>query len=110
MKIEGSPNRHLLASLAGGVLILLLALGGAFLGALFAYLWHVKWVLEFFVWLIAWPLAVLKPITPNSEDPSKEAANLRLAILIAVPVLDVLAYSLLTYVFLWWLGKRKRLG
>ncbi len=109
MKIGGSPNGRFLASLAGGVLISLLALGGAFLGALFAYLWHVKSVLDFFVWLIAWPLTVLKPVTPNSEDPSREAANLRFAILIAVPMLDVLAYSLLTYIVLWWLGKRKQL-
>jgi hypothetical protein len=109
MKISGSPNRRLLASLAGGVLISLLALGGAFLGSLVFYLWHVKSALEFFVWLIAWPLAVLKPVTPNSEDPSREAANLRFAILIAVPVLDVLAYSLLTYIVLWWRDNRKGL-
>ncbi|HJP93696.1 MAG TPA: hypothetical protein VJ875_17180 [Pyrinomonadaceae bacterium] len=53
---------------------------------------------------------MLKPITPNSEEASREAANLRLAILIAVPVLDVIAYAVLTYIFLWWRDNRKRLG
>ncbi len=59
------------------------------------------------MWLIAWPTAVLKPLTPNSEDTSREAANLRLAILIAVPLLDVLAYSILTYIVLWCFGKAR---
>ncbi len=105
-----SPNKRLLVSLAAGVLIPLLALAGSFVGAALAYKWHIEWFGKGFLWLIAWPLAALKPITPNSEDPSREAANLRLAILIAVPVLDVLAYSLLTYLVLLRLGKRKRLG
>jgi uncharacterized membrane protein (DUF4010 family) len=82
-------------------------LAGSFLGAALAHLWHVEWVGKSFLWLIAWPLAVLKPITPNSEITSREAANLRFAILLSVPVLDVLAYSLLTYLVLWWLGKRR---
>jgi hypothetical protein len=101
-----SPNKRLLASLAAGVLIPLLALAGSFVGAALAYKWHIEWFGKAFLWLIAWPLALLKPITPNSENTSREAANLRLAILISVPVLDVLAYSLLTYLVLWWLGKR----
>jgi hypothetical protein len=105
-----SPNKRVLASLAGGVLIPLLALAGSFLGAALAYLWHIEWFGKAFLWLIAWPFTVLKPITPNSEEASREAANLRLAILIAVPVLDVIAYAVLTYIFLWLRGNRKRLG
>ena len=104
-----SSNKRLLASLAGGVLIPLLALGGSLLGAALAYQWHIEWFGKTFLWLIAWPFALLKPLTPNSEEASREAANLRLAILIAVPVLDVMAYSLMTYIFLWWRDNRKRL-
>lgn len=105
-----SSNKRLLASIAAGVLIPLLALAGSFLGAAVANLWHIEWVGKAFLSLIAWPFTVLKPITPNSEEASREAANLRLAILIAVPVLDVIAYSLLAYIVLWWRDNRKRLG
>ena len=105
-----SSNKRLLVSIAAGVQIPLLALAGSFLGAALAYLWHIEWFGKAFLWLIAWPFAVLKPVTPNSEEASREAANLRLAILIAVPVLDVIAYSLLAYIVLWWQDNRKRPG
>lgn len=105
-----NPNKRFFVSLAAGVLIPLLALAGSLLGAGLAYRWHIEWVGKAFLWLIAWPLALLKPITPNSEEASRQAANLRLAILIAVPVLDVIAYSLLSYLILWWRDNRKQRG
>ena len=105
-----NSNRRLLMSLAAGVLIPLLALAGSFLGAVLAYRWHVEWFGKAFLWLIAWPLALLKPITPNSEEASRQASNVRLAILIAVPVLDVVAYSLLAYLILWWRDIRNQRG
>ena len=105
-----TPNKRLLASLGGGVLIPLLALAGSFLGAALAYLWHIEWFGKAFLWLIGWPFVLLKPITPNSEDVSRQAVNLRTAILIAVPVLDVTTYSVLTYIFLRWRENRNRLG
>jgi hypothetical protein len=102
-----SPKKRFLASLTAGVLIPLLALAGSFIGAALAYKFHIEWIGKSFLWLIAWPFAVLKPITPNSEDASKGAANFRFAILLAVPLLDFLAYSLLTYLVLGWAGKGK---
>jgi len=101
-------KRRLLLSLAGGVLLPLLALIGAFLGAALADLWKIEWVGKAFLWMIGWPLQVLHPVTPNSEDTSVTARNIRMAVLIAVPILDMLAYSVLTYLFLCWLGKGKQ--
>ena len=104
-----SLNKRLLVSLGAGVFILLLAIAGSFVGAALAYKWHIEWFGKPFIFLIGWPFAVLKPITPNSEDASTEAVNLRTAILIAVPLIDVLTYSLLTYIALWWRDSRKHL-
>ena len=101
-----SPNRRWLASIAGGLIICFIALGCMFLGSLIAYLSGSRRVLEFLVWPVAWPFAALRYFIPNSEDPSPQAANLRMVILIAVPVLDLLAYSSLTYIFLWWRDSR----
>jgi hypothetical protein len=105
---QGREMRRLLLSIAGGVLIPILIFGGALLGALVAHLWHITWLGESFLWLIGWPLALLKPLTPSSEDTSSTAAHIRLAVYLATPILDFLAYSLLTYTVLWWRAKQKR--
>jgi hypothetical protein len=104
-----SRNKRQFASLTLGVLIPLLALACSFAGAALANLWRIEWFGKGFLWLIAWPFALLKPITPNSEDASREAMNLRTAILVAVPLLDAIAYSLLAYIFLSWRQNRKML-
>jgi hypothetical protein len=58
------------------------------------------WLGESLLWGIGWPLVLLEPIMPTSEDSSSKAANLRLAILIIAPLLEVLAYSLAAYIVL----------
>ena len=90
-------TKRALVSLATGVLVPILAFeGGSFVRG-FA---DVRWLSDILFWVAGWPLALLKPITPNSEDTSSQAANVRLAILIAVPLLDVLMYSFWTYLIL----------
>jgi len=100
-------TKRTLVSLASGVLVPILAFEtGSFVRG-FA---SIRWLSDTLFWVAGWPLALLKPITPNSEDTSSQAANLRLANLIAVPLLDVLMYSFLTYIILSVFGRRKQVG
>ncbi len=70
----------------------------------------ISWLADILFWVAGWPLALLKPITPNSEDTSRQAAHLRLAILIAVPLLDVLMYSFWTYLILSVFSRWRQVG
>jgi hypothetical protein len=92
-------TKRTLVSLAGGLLVPILAFeAGSFVRG-FAGL---RWLSDILFWVAGWPLALLKPITPDSEDPSAAARNLRFMILLAAPVLDIFGYAALTYVLLWW--------
>src|SRR5690349_9324494 len=95
-------TKRILISLACGVLAPILAFEG---GSLLRGFASIRRLSELLFWVAGWPLALLKPITPNSEDTSSYAANMRLAILLAVPLLDVLVYSFTTYLILWILGQ-----
>jgi formate/nitrite transporter FocA (FNT family) len=97
--------KRLLLSIAGGVLIPILAFGGA---VLIGESPNLRWLSRAFVWAFGWPLALLKPLMPNSENASHIAALTRLALYLATPVLDVPVYSLLTYILLSWRAKQRR--
>jgi hypothetical protein len=99
-------TKRTLISVACGVFVPILAFeGGSFIRE-FA---STRWLADILFWIAGWPLALLKPVTPNSEDTSSQAAALRLAILVAVPLFDVLVYSFLTY-FILSVCRRRRVG
>src|SRR2546429_556973 len=83
-------TKRTLVSLAGGVLVPILAFEVGSFARGFASL---RGLADVLFWLAGWPLALLKPITPDSEDPSAAARNLRLMILLAAPALDVFGYA-----------------
>jgi hypothetical protein len=97
-------NLMLRQSIAGGLLILTLALGGA---VLTGDAGNSRWLVEVFVWVIGWPMALFKPLYPDSEDVSNTARVLRSILDIASPLLVFLVYSSLTYAALWWHALRK---
>ena len=92
-------TKRTLVSLSGGLLVPILAFEAGSFAREFASL---RWLSDSLFWVAGWPLALLKPITPDSEDPSAVASNLRFMILIAAPALDIFAYAALIYVLLWW--------
>jgi hypothetical protein len=91
-------------SIAGGLLILTLAIGGAVLTGDSI---DSRWLAESFVWIIAWPMALFRPLYPNSEDASNMARVVRLILDTASPLLVFLTYSSFIYAILWWRAKRK---
>jgi hypothetical protein len=65
---------------------------------------------SFYLYLILWPMFILGPIFPHyrSDNPDPYARRYELAFAISVILCDMLAYSLLTYAFLYWRARRKR--
>ena len=99
--------KRLLQSIAGGFLIpaslLVIAaiIGGTFeldkFGAAFIY-------------LAAFPLVPIAPFLPASDSPDPNAPLIRVALYLSALLCDVIIYSLVTYTFLWWRAKRRRLA
>jgi cation transport ATPase len=99
-----SFKQRIKRAIAGGLLVPALALGGALLTGDSS---ESRWIGEAFVWVIAWPMYLLKSFYPNSEDASDTARIVRLALDLLMPVLVFLAYSSLTYAVLWRHEKQK---
>src|SRR5687768_4110367 len=63
-----------------------------------------------FLYLAAWPVALVSPLAPASDSPSPRAGLIRVSLYSAAWLLSVVAYSVLTYVLLRWRAKQKRLA
>jgi len=104
-----SARRRILLSAVGGIVIPLVALAGMAI-ALKIPEDRSESLFDIFFWVIGWPRILTAPVTPKSDDVSSTAMNIRLLMLIATPVLDFLAYALLTYFLLWWRDTRRRVN
>jgi hypothetical protein len=109
MTRKRSVRKRILLSMLGGVVIPLAAIAGMAISLKISE-GRSESLFSIFFWLVGWPRILTAPITPKSDDTSSTAMNIRLVMLIAVPVLDFLAYTLLTYLLLWWRDTRKRVN
>lgn len=107
MRRKRSTRKRILLSMVGGIVIPLAALAGIAITIKISER-KLESLFYIFFWVIGWPRILTAPVTPKSDDTSPTAMNIRLLMLIATPVLDFLAYALLTYLLLWWRDTRKR--
>src|SRR5262249_16839946 len=108
MTRKGSAGRRILLSIVGGIVIPLAVL------AAIAVIYKIsadrpESLFYIFFWMVGWPRILTAPFKPKSDDVSTAAMNIRLLMLVVTPVLDFLAYAVLTYLFLWWRDNRRRL-
>jgi hypothetical protein len=107
-------KRRLLLSLAGGILIpLVLGVSSVFLMDVVYAQWGITW-LDWVAWgfllLVGWPLILVGPFLPASDSLDPNAPAIRSALFIVGLLLDIFAYSLLTYLILRYRSGRGRLA
>ncbi len=99
--------KRLLQCLAGGVLIPLLTIAVALIVGLVVELSPSDGLLTALLYPTAFPLGLLSPFFPESDSPDPNAPFIRSLLYLTAILMDVLVYSLLTYVVLRWREKRK---
>src|SRR5215813_11098097 len=99
--LRRSAQRRIVLAMVGGIVIPLAAVAGAAL-VLRVRDDRLQSLFYIFFWMIGWPRILTAPLTPKSDDTSSMAMNIRFLTLIATPILDFLAYTVLTYIILWW--------
>lgn len=98
--------KRLLQSIAGGFLIpALLLVIAAIIGGTFEF----DRLGAVFVYLAAFPLVPIGHFLPASDSPAANAPLIRIALYLTALLCDIIIYSLVTYIFLWWRARRRRL-
>jgi hypothetical protein len=105
--------KRIYISIAGGILVpLLLGISSVFLMDVVYEQWNLTWLdwlAKTLLAMVAWPLVLVGPLMPASDNPNPMAPNIRMALIIVAMVLDIVTYSFLTYLVLTYRARRKSL-
>src|SRR5438067_12454157 len=99
--------KRFLQCLAGGVLIPIVWFGVAALVAGGLKLRPSDGLMSALIYPVAFPLKILSPYYPQSDSPDPNAPQIRSLLDLTAILMDVIVYSLLTYVVLRWHDHRK---
>jgi hypothetical protein len=95
--------KRLLLALTGGIIIPIILFGVTFFLTHILELDQLEWLAYLLLLAVVWPLKIFDPLFPTGGMkfvPSNEALS-------ATVICDVLVYSLLTYLVLWWRARKK---
>jgi hypothetical protein len=99
--------KRLSLSIAGGITVpLLLVIVAMIIHTIFPEQREMAWLGAVYFWVAGWPLKLFNVIFPQSPN-CPDCGPVGIAVM-ATMIWDVVMYSLLIYIVLWWRSKRVR--
>ena len=93
--------KRLETSIVSGIFLpWLLGLSSTFLMDVVDVQWKITWLdwlANILLAMVAWPLVIVSPLMPSSNSPNPMAPDIRMGLIGVAILLDVLAYSFMTY-------------
>ncbi len=100
--------KRLLLSIAGGIAVpLLLVVIAMIIHMIFPQQREMAWLGAIYFWVAGWPLKIFNVIFPSSPN-CPDCGPVGVAVM-ATMICDVIIYSSLIYIALWWRSKRGQL-
>ena len=101
--------KRILLSLAGGIIIPILLVSLAWLLLDIFDMQGPGWFGELLFTPITWPLTLLGPFFPKSDNPAPYTPMARITLFLLAMLLNILLYSSLTYIVISWRARHRRL-